>query len=118
MIEFGTNIGEIMIGLPFVAMAFSHVAREIIKDRAGGVSEISGVNGTQMDAMHLDHTRNENYDNPAYGLYVTVNEHLLYHYVHVGIAEQIGLTEADNNRAIQLISARIAGDRFDNMGGR
>lgn len=94
--------------IPFI-LAFSGRIRDEAIGRAGNKSEISGVKipGVAMHCMHLDHTKDETYDTVERALVVTPKEHLIYHRVHRGRAEAIGLTEDENEGAINLLSSII-----------
>lgn len=94
--------------VPFI-LAFSSRIRDEAIGRAGNKSEISGVKppGIALHVMHLDHTKDETYNTIERALVVTPKEHLIYHRVHKGRAETIGLTEEDNDSAITLLSSII-----------
>lgn len=89
------------------SFAFTRKTREDVYSRSGGKSEISGVKYTQMEVMHTDHSRDSNYDSPKRGLLVGILEHLIFHRVHKGRAKEIGLTEEQNDNAINLIFGRM-----------
>lgn len=101
------------LGLLVIGLAFSKKTRDEIKKRAGGVSEISGTNGTLMHAMHLNHTKDETYDSPERGLFVTILEHLNFHRQHIGDADSIGLTEDQNNWSISMLIRNITNHEED-----
>lgn len=76
LFQIGATIALVELGTG----AFSWATRQIIKQRAGGVSELSGTNGVPMHCSHIDHRRDiPNYDDPENGLYVTIYEHLEQH---------------------------------------
>ena len=85
--------------------AFSSRIRDEAIGRAGNKSEISGVKppGIALHVMHLDHTKDATYDTLERALVVTPKEHYIYHRVHRGRAEAIGLTESENDGAINLL---------------
>lgn len=60
--------------------------------------------GFYVMASHLDHDKtNPDYDEPHMGVTHSVEAHLNYHLDHVGQAEEIGLTEHQNNFAITAL---------------
>jgi hypothetical protein len=86
---------------------FSGRSRDKAIARSGNRSEISGVEpgfGETLEVMHIDHTKDDTYDHPSRSLVVTVLEHLIYHRTHRGRAGEIGLTEAENDGSIRLLS--------------
>lgn len=102
--EIFTYLPEVLIATP-ILMAFTGAVRDEIIGRAGNRSEISGVkpkNGA-LHAMHLNHTKDETYNTAERGIAATPKEHLIYHAVHRGRAENIGLTEEENESAINLL---------------
>jgi hypothetical protein len=108
---FQTPEGRLLaVGILF---AFSKKTRDIIKKRANGRSELSGIKGTLMHAMHLDHTRDEDYDDPDNGLYVTASEHLNFHKKHIGRASKIGLTESGNKWGISMLLEALSRHKDD-----
>lgn len=94
---------------------FSTQSRNHIMARAGGASELSGVQESEMHAMHVDHTHDEEYDNPGRGMLVTPVEHLAYHFIHRGKAHLVGLSEEHNNLALRVMSGAtpIGADTLD-----
>lgn len=90
--------------------AFSSRIRDEAIGRAGNKSEISGVKppGIALHVMHLDHTKDATYDTVERALVVTPQEHLIYHRVHKGQADKIGMTESENDGAINLLASIIA----------
>lgn len=97
---------------PIIGLAFSAAVRDEIIARAGNRSEVSGrkAKRTRLHAMHLDHTKDETYDTPERGKLVTPMEHLIYHRVHRGEADKIGLTEDENEGAINLLLRSVRQD--------
>ena len=89
--------------------AFSGRIRDEAIGRAGNKSEISGVKpaGIALHVMHLDHTKDETYNTVERALVVTPKEHLIYHRVHKGKADKIGMTESENDGAINLLASII-----------
>lgn len=94
--------------LALTLSAFSPSSREVIKNRAGGKSELSGLgteDGHIMHAAHLNHDKtNPNYDDPRNGVYLTVTEHYQQHLDARGKAREIGLNEHANEWAINKLS--------------
>lgn len=90
--------------------AFSGRIRDEAIGRAGNKSEISGAKppGIALHVMHKDHTKDETYDTVERALVVTPKEHLIYHRVHKGQADKIGLTEDENDGAINLLASILA----------
>lgn len=106
LITHATNLAPLV---PFI-LAFSSRIRDEAIGRAGNKSEISGIKppGIALHVMHLDHTKDETYNTVERALVVTPKEHLIYHRVHKGRAEQIGLTEDENDGAITLLASILA----------
>lgn len=90
--------------------AFTGRIRDEAIGRAGNKSEISGVKppGIALHVMHLDHTKDETYNTVERALVVTPKEHLIYHRVHKGQADKIGMTENENDGAINLLTSILA----------
>jgi len=93
------------LALPLI-LAFSGKVRDRIIGRAGNRSELSGVESdVTLHASHLNHDQSRpEYDTAENGIALTPKEHLIYHRVHRGRAQEIGLTEEDNESAIALLS--------------
>lgn len=106
--EYLTHTPEILLLIP-LAMAFSSRVRDEIVGKAGNRSEISGKKaGKQaLHAMHLNHKKDETYNTVERGMLVTPIEHVIYHVVHRGRAELIGLTEEENEQSITLLMSVI-----------
>lgn len=96
-----------------VMCKFSKESRDRIVARAGGASELSGMQVDTMHAMHVDHTKDEEYDNPGRGMLVTPMEHLAYHFLHKGRAHLIGLTEQDNELGLRVMSGSPSNTRLE-----
>ena len=91
-----------------LGLAFSKKTAREIGTRAGWKSEISGKSfwdGWMLHMAHIDHTKNETYDEANRGLCVTVPEHLCMHEDARGEAGTIGLQECQNNFAIRQLRA-------------
>lgn len=87
-------------------MAFSRRSKNEAIGRSGNRSEITGVSPDEvgpLHCMHLDHTRDEDYDDPDRSLVCSPLEHLIYHRVHRGRAEEIGLSEEHNEQSMNLL---------------
>ena len=99
------------LGILLSQAAFSRKSKNEIIGRAGNRSEISGLSpeeaGGPLHCMHLDHPRDETYDEPSRGLLVTKREHLIYHRNHRGRAHEIGLSEEHNEQSINLIMSLL-----------
>jgi len=92
--------------LILINSAFSKETAKKIGKRAGWKSEKSGKSfwdGWVLHMAHLDHTKDETYDEPERGVCVAVSEHLEMHEEAVGNAESIGLNECQNNYAIRML---------------
>ena len=89
------------LGLFSIALfgAFSKKSREKIKERDGNKSALSGKRG-RLHAAHIDHSRNDDYDNPNNGRMLTVLEHYEDHYYRHG---RNGLTKKGNIAALRLL---------------
>lgn len=79
--------------------AFSWKSKQIIKQRDKNKSAFSGKEG-QLHAAHIDHTKNDRYDDPSNGRLLTVEEHLA---DHINRAGRNGLSIEANNWAIQQL---------------
>lgn len=114
--EYLTHTPEALITISgLVALAFSRETAKKIGKRAGWKSEISGKSfweGWVLHMAHLDHTKNETYDNPERGICVTVEEHLAMHEAAVGHAQEIGLQECQNNYAIRMLKKTPIWNKF------
>lgn len=92
--------------LVFINSAFSKATARKIGTRAGWKSELSGKSfwdGFVLHMCHKDHTKDETYDNPERGICLTVDEHQEMHEAAVGHAQDIGLSESQNNYAIRML---------------
>lgn len=77
--------------------AFSWKSKQIIKQRDGNKSAVSGKTGL-LHAAHIDHDKSKTkYDDPSNGRLLTVEEHLN---DHINRAGRNGLSESANNWAI------------------
>lgn len=100
-----TSVDLSPLAIP-ILLAFSKKSAMAIGQRAGWKSEISGKSfwlGWVLHMAHLDHTKDETYDDPSRGICVTVEEHLQMHEEAQGHAEEIGLTEDQNTWAIRML---------------
>jgi hypothetical protein len=82
---------------------FNDYAKTEIKERSNGVSELSGQEAGKEGMLicgHLDHTRNESYNNPEYGLRVTRFEECAYHQMHIFHPEKIGMKDLENRSTV------------------
>lgn len=90
------------------ALPFSKAVAREIGQRAHWMSEVSGqsfFDGYVLHMAHLNHDKtNPLYNDPSMGICVTVAEHLIQHQGAVGHAQDIGLTEAQNNYAIRQLA--------------
>lgn len=90
-----------------VTNAFSRASRKKIGIRDGWQCQESGkrfADGHMIHTAHFDHDRtNPDYNKPYNGRCLSVKMHLQDHVDHIGSAEDIGLTEAQNNWAIQQL---------------
>lgn len=75
-----------------------------IKVRSKGRSELSGRTDRPLHCMHLDHTKNPNYNKPDTGLRVTVIEHLAFHIYYRDDEAKIGLNQRQNEWAIDMLN--------------
>jgi len=100
------NIG-LFVGAVPVGLAFLNRVKNHIKARARNKSELSLSNEEPLEVAHLDHTRNEEYQDPSNGILVTQTEHLAHHLIHRGNAQAIGLTEEGNEWAIGQLFDRV-----------
>ena len=86
-----------------------HIKGEI-KERSNGVSELSGKEPGEEGMLicaHLDHTRNENYNNAENGLRVTKFEECAYHQMHMFEPEKIGMDDMENKSVIMSYMKRF-----------
>lgn len=89
--------------------AFSLKTRKEIGKRDHWTCQDCGVqfqDGFMVHASHYNHDRSrEDYDHADSGRIQCVDCHETYHELYVGNAQEIGLTEAGNDRAIEILSA-------------
>jgi len=83
--------------------AFSWKSKQIIKQRDGNKSVLSGET-EDLEAAHINHARNERYDDPSNGRLLTTEEHLR---DHINRAGRNGLTKAQNNWAIAMLKKKL-----------
>ena len=87
--------------------AFSWKSKQIIVQRDGGRSVISGET-EDLEAAHIDHDKSkEHYDDPKNGRLLTTEEHLR---DHINRAGRNGLTKAANDWAIRMLKQRLGID--------
>lgn len=84
-------------------MPFSYYEREAIRERAGYASELSGRNDMPCEVSHRIH----GVDEIDKALNVLCSEHYAYHAMAQGRAHTIGLTEFQNNWAMDQILQRL-----------
>jgi len=94
-----------------VGMAFSWKVRNEILKRAGNKSELSGRTDRPLEAGHLLHTRDDNYNDANNGVLGTDIEHAIFHLRHRRKAHITGLTEYQNEWSVNEIMKRVF--RFD-----
>ncbi len=79
-----------------------------IRDRAEGVSEMSGLNTRNMEFCHLNHNKQSScYDNVCNIIYVTDVEHWVFHRAFATDPSIIGLSIEENERAIAATGYRV-----------
>jgi uncharacterized protein YhaN len=95
------------IGLLTIASlgAFSKKTKEEIWARDGGKSKLSGKRD-RLHAAHINHARNEKYDQASNGRLLTVREHYQDHYNRHG---RNGLTTGGNKWALAKLWALLTG---------
>ncbi len=92
--------------LTIASCAFSRRTQKEIIANANGCSEVTGQEG-KWECSHIDHSKeNPKYDTAENGVYMEPVFHLLYHFIFRHCPEAIGLTEDNNNRAIQATKSR------------
>lgn len=100
-------MGGVFLLYEIANLSFSGPTRDKIIARANNRSEVSGLEppeGESLHACHKNHDKSRpNYDNPDNGFAATKKEHYLFHRVHRGRARDIGLSEQDNESAIELL---------------
>ena len=88
--------------------AFSRPSRREIRERAGRRSELSGRYDLPLDASHIIHSRQfPAYDHPENGIYLTIEEHLIYHEIFRPKPWLIGLSPRNNEMAIRSLRNRL-----------
>lgn len=71
-------------------------------------SELSGEKGRALEAMHFNHKKESaHYDDPDYGILVTIPEHLGHHLYFRNMPQKIGLNIGENNFAINELRKRV-----------
>lgn len=88
-------------------LAFSRRSKTTIQRRADYRSEWSGERHMPLEASHIDHTRDKDYDNPERGEYITTLEHLAYHVYWQRNPRYIGLEPQANDYAVQKLTERV-----------
>lgn len=102
------TIGSLIAPFFISFLAFSDKSRDKIKERAKYKSEITGRRDLPMECMHINHDKSKGkYNDPKNGIYGTVIEHFLHHYIYQGQAHLIGLTETENDWAVQACHQRV-----------
>ena len=101
------NIFQIIAAVPVLAYPFSKKIRMLIGKRDNWTDQETGesfFDGFMVHASHYFHDKlRGDYDSPANGRIQSVTSHLKYHMDHIGNAAKIGLTEAKNSRAVELL---------------
>ncbi len=82
-------------------MGFSLESKHAMMDRAEAKSELSRRDDFPLQAMHLNHTKDQEYDNIEEGKIVTIIEHLKYHEWYLKNPKKIGLTKKENRSALK-----------------
>ena len=100
-----------LFSLPMFAMAFSLASKRAMKQRSiethGYLAdELTGEHCEHGEAAHIDHTHNEQYDDPDNGVYVATKTHLWMHLED----EDNGLTQQQNVYAIRELKKRLHGN--------
>lgn len=90
-----------------VEFAFTSRARQLAKQRSGGVSELTRRNDRPLEVAHLNHSRNSNYNDIDNAIVVTDTEHAGFHIVAKKKGVDIGLAEYQNEWAIGAILKRV-----------
>jgi hypothetical protein len=89
-------------------LAFSLATRKKIGQRDHWQCQDCGAkfsDGTMVHASHFFHDRSDpNYDKPESGRIQCVDCHENYHLLYQGNASEIGMTEAGNDAAIELLT--------------
>jgi hypothetical protein len=98
---------DIWLAFPAVAMAFSLAVRKAIGVRDNWTCQDCGdkfSDGVMVHASHYNHDRSDpNYDTVEAGRIQCVDCHQAYHALYQGNSNQIGMTEAGNDAAIELL---------------
>lgn len=104
--ELLTHAPDLLSLAPFL-LAFSLNIRKLIGKRDHWTCQDCGdkySDGVMVHASHYNHDKSDpNYDKVEGGRIQCVDCHQAYHELYVGNANQIGLTEAANNGAIELL---------------
>lgn len=66
--------------------------------------------GFRFEVSHLNHIKDENYNNPENGLVVTSLDHYVHHLLHLNNPLDIGLFKSQNNFAINKCYQRTCED--------
>lgn len=110
-----TVSGETLLSLAPILLAFSLKIRKEMGKRDKWHCVDCGVqwwDGSMLQASHYNHDKsNPNYDTVEAGRMQCVDCHQAYHELHVGHAQDIGLTETANNAAIALLEATDRGHK-------
>lgn len=97
----------VFCSLPVLAMAFSQAVRIEIGNRARWTCESCGKKFSQGWMLHMSHNNHDkkrsDYDNPDNGTCLCVTCHQDFHQQYVGSADKIGLSESDNDFALDAL---------------
>lgn len=84
--------------------AFTQRSRRFIKERADYRSEVSGIKSRPLHCCHISHDKSHpRYNSYDRGFLATDYEHWRFHVLAKGQAGLTGLTEAENNWAIEAL---------------
>jgi len=93
-------------------MRFPRGVRNVIIARANRLSEVTHRQDRPLECSHINHARNTGYyANPLNGVYMTDEEHLVYHEYFTDNPLPIGLTRDQNDWAVDKIKERV--DQFN-----
>lgn len=96
------------LALPMI-LAFSHCTRQKILERDGFRCIVCGATD-HLEAAHINHTRNKDYDEPKNGRTLCTKDHLQ---DHIDRAGRNGLSRQYNQNAIESIRARLEAQEYE-----
>lgn len=104
----------ITAGVVLSQFAFTRSSRAIIMERDGRrCMEEDGTCIGGLEASHINHSRDKNYNKPENGILLCSLHHLMYHLANRNNPKSIGLRKEHNDWAIKRLEERVEACRDD-----